>query len=178
MDFRNSCSILYKYIKFELHLEWLHFLSFFSSPWELLTWFLDSGTSIFEFFGPFYISIPNFNLIWNGSIFTVFGSLRALYLISRFWDLDFWILWSILYKYTKFHADWTILNFLMTSLPRPKILPHPFRELDFRILRAKLCLWTKFHADWTILNFLMTSWPYPNCHAQRVWALEKGLGLL
>ena len=85
----------------------------------------DSRRWIFEILVQFYISISHLNLIWNGSIFTVFGSLRALYLISSFWDIDFWILWSILYKYTKFHADWTILNFLMTSWPHPPQLPRP-----------------------------------------------------
>ena len=147
-------------------------------PWELLTWFSGSEALIFGFLVQFYINIPNLSLIWNGSILIGFGSLRALNLIFRLWHLDFRIPCSILYKCTKFGLNLEWLHFYRFRLLESSDLIFRLWDIDFRNSRLKLRLWTKFYADWTILIFLMTSWPHPNCHAQRVWVLENGLGLL
>ena len=64
-------------------------------------------------------------LICNGSIFIVFGSLRALDLIFRIWDLDFRNSRLKLHLWTKFYADWTILIFSMTSWPHPNFMTTP-----------------------------------------------------
>ena len=84
----------------------------------------DSRRWIFEILVQFYISISNLNFIWNDSIFyrVFFGSLRALDLVFRLWDINFCILWSILYKYTKFQLNLEWLHFYCFRLLESSLL--------------------------------------------------------
>ena len=107
----------------------------FSAPWELLIKFWDSESMIFKFYMSKLTSVPIFRLFENGSKTDIFGSVRALDQILRFWDYDSWILHVKINKYANFQLVWEWLqNWLfryLTILPTvvektyftPKIWP-------------------------------------------------------